>query len=157
MYCTRYNHWIQYFTVQGIENGLLTVFLFKLHHSSCCFQGRLQSLCLLLTDIPLHHLGNTLHKLLGLFIEERKRYVTLCPVEAGFKHCSCHWCACPDTAIHIQSIKTNELPYSGKYSWGPNFILSLSERKFNTRNVRYDGWCKMDRTKVKLNTQISWR
>ena len=52
------------------------------------------------------------------------------------------------------------LPYSGKYLWGPNFILfvlSLSERKFNTRNVRYDGrvfLCKMDRTKIKHTDQL---
>jgi len=53
------------------------------------------------------------------------------------------------------------LPYSGKFSSGPNsilFVLSLSERKLNTRNVRYDGCvflCKMDRTK--LNARISRR
>jgi len=53
------------------------------------------------------------------------------------------------------------LPYSrGKYSWGPNFILfvfSLSERKFNTQNMRYDGrvfLCKMDRTKIKHTDQM---
>ena len=34
------------------------------------------------------------------------------------------------------------IPYSREKMWGPNFILfilSLSERKFNTRNVHYDG------------------
>jgi len=50
--------------------------------------------------------------------------------------------------------------YSGKYSWGPNFILfvlSLSEQKFNTQDVRYDGrvfLCKMDRTKIKHTNQL---
>ena len=50
--------------------------------------------------------------------------------------------------------------YSGKFSWGPNFvlfILSLSEWKFNTWNVRYDGrvfLCKMDRTKIKHTNQL---
>ena len=52
------------------------------------------------------------------------------------------------------------IPYSGKYSWGPNFILfvlSLSEWKFNTWNVRYDGrvfLCRMDRTKIKHTNQL---
>ena len=52
------------------------------------------------------------------------------------------------------------LLYSGKFSWGPNFILfvlSLSEQKFNTRNVHYDGHvflCKMDRTKTKHTNQL---
>jgi len=52
------------------------------------------------------------------------------------------------------------VPYSGKYSWDPNFVLfvlSLSERKFNTRNVHYDGrvfLCKMDRTKTKHTNQL---
>ena len=51
--------------------------------------------------------------------------------------------------------------YSGNFLWGPNFIqfiLSLSERKFNTRNVHFDGrvfLCKW--TERKLNTWNSWR
>ena len=66
------------------------------------------------------------------------------------------------------------LPYSGKYLWGRNFvlfILNLSERKFNTWNMDYDGCvflCKMDKTKIKHElagdstgqnldfTKISW-
>jgi len=50
--------------------------------------------------------------------------------------------------------------YNGKCSWGPIFILfllSLSERKFNTWNVRYNGrvfLCKMDRTKAKHANQL---
>jgi len=52
------------------------------------------------------------------------------------------------------------IPYSRKFLSGPNFvliILSLSERNFNTRNVRYDGHvflCKMDRTKIKRMNQL---
>jgi len=52
------------------------------------------------------------------------------------------------------------IPYSKKYSWGPHFvlfILSLSEWKFNTRNVHYDGCvfpCKMDRTKITNQLEI---
>ena len=37
------------------------------------------------------------------------------------------------------------------------FILSLSERKFNTRIIRYDGLvflCKMDRMKIKHTNQL---
>jgi len=45
-----------------------------------------------------------------------------------------------DISCEVPSPK--QLPYSGKFLWGPNFILfilSLSERKFNTQNVCYDG------------------
>jgi len=44
--------------------------------------------------------------------------------------------------------------------WGPKFILfilSLSERKFNTQNVSYDGHaflCKIDRKKIKHTNQL---
>ena len=50
--------------------------------------------------------------------------------------------------------------YSGKFSWGPYFVLfvlSLSERIFNTPNVCYDGCvflCKIDRTKIKHMDQL---
>ena len=50
--------------------------------------------------------------------------------------------------------------FSGKYSRGPNFVLfvlSLSEQKFNMRNVRHDGrvfLCKIDRTKIKHTTRL---
>ena len=52
------------------------------------------------------------------------------------------------------------LLYSGKFSWGPNFVLfvlSLSQRKFNTWNLCYDGHvflCKMDRMKIKHTNQL---
>jgi len=50
--------------------------------------------------------------------------------------------------------------HSGKFSWGQNFILfilNLSEQKFNTQNIRYDGrvfLCKMDRLKIKHTNQL---
>ena len=51
------------------------------------------------------------------------------------------------------------LPYSGKYWWGPNFVLfvlSLSEQKLNTQTIHYDGVfsCVMDRTKIKHTNQL---
>ena len=62
--------------------------------------------------------------------------------------------------LHIAIIRVRSILYSGKYSWGPNFVLfvlSLSERKFNTRNVHYGGHvflCKMDRTKIKHTNHL---
>jgi len=67
-------------------------------------------------------------------------------------------------AIHLPVtsaiIAMYHISYSGKYLWGPNFVLfvlSLSEWKFNTQNVGYDGrvfLCKMDRTKIKHTNQL---
>ena len=54
----------------------------------------------------------------------------------------------------------HSVQYSRRFLSGPNFvlfILSLSERKLNTRNVRYDGCVflfKMDRTKIKHTNQL---
>jgi len=67
-------------------------------------------------------------------------------------------CVCGGGSFHY-SINAQYTVY-WQYSWGPNFvlfILSLSERKFNTRNIRYDGCfflCKMDRMKVKHTNQL---
>jgi len=44
-------------------------------------------------------------------------------------------------------------PYNKKFIWGPNFIVSLSERKFNTRNVCYDGHVKWT-MKIKHTNQL---
>jgi len=73
----------------------------------------------------------------------------------------------PDAHGEWPGVRTNAshdyvLLYSGKYSWGPNFILfilSLSEQKCNTQNIMlwYDGrvfLCKMDRTKIKHTNQL---
>ena len=66
---------------------------------------------------------------------------------------------CPSALIN-PIMHTKLVPYSGKYLWGPNFVLfvlSLSEQKFNTRNVHYDGrvlLCKMDRMKIKHTNQL---
>ena len=55
----------------------------------------------------------------------------------------------------------HSVPYSRKFSSGPNFVLfvlSLSEWKLNTQNIRYDGHCFCVKwTERKLNIQISWR
>ena len=69
-------------------------------------------------------------------------------------------CEIPHTALLCLGI-AYAVPYSGKYSWGPNFILfvlSLSELKFNTQNVRYDGrvfLCKMDEIKHTNQLEIA--
>ena len=50
-----------------------------------------------------------------------------------------------------------QIPYSGKYLWGQNFVLfvlSLSEQKFNTQNDGCVFLCKMDRTKIKHTNQL---
>ena len=65
-----------------------------------------------------------------------------------------------NSTVMVQSLVTALPPYSRKFSWGPYFILfilSLSEWKFNTRNVCYDGCvflCKMDWTKIKHTNQL---
>ena len=75
-----------------------------------------------------------------------------------YSHAACHGEIIFLTIIILVSLQVNPhnqyshclVLYSGKYSWGPNFvlfILSLLERKFNTQNAYYDGrvfLCKMD-------------
>jgi len=72
----------------------------------------------------------------------------------------CGTCAYPLKLLQYSSrVGHSHIPYGGKYLWGPNFvlfILSLSERKFNTRNVRYNGvFSYVKWTERKLNTRIS--